>query len=275
MSIITEPGIHYDLPEADYHADPVEGGSLSQSGAKVLQKPGGPARFHWWRTHPQPSKPHFDLGKAVHAEVLGSGAEWVENPYPDFRSKAAREWRDEQVGAGLVVLSSDDAERVRGMAAAIAASPLADELLVGEREVSMFTRDPSGVMLRGRVDMVHGDLGIVDLKTTGRLASDEDFTRSVWNFGYHQQAAWYMDQADELQLCEPRFRFVVQETQPPYLIGFYELTDDYVGVGRDLNRQAIDLYAECTQRNDWPGLEASVVPLLPPAWAYDDEIETE
>ena len=39
----------YDLPAAAYHRDPVEGGSLSASGAKKLMPPSCPALFKAWR----------------------------------------------------------------------------------------------------------------------------------------------------------------------------------------------------------------------------------
>ena len=42
--IIDQPGI-YDIPEDQYHRDPVPGGSLSASGAKKLLADGGPARY--------------------------------------------------------------------------------------------------------------------------------------------------------------------------------------------------------------------------------------
>ncbi|MBO0827768.1 MAG: hypothetical protein J2P24_08300 [Streptosporangiales bacterium] len=50
--MITEPGV-YNLPAAVYHADPVPGGSLSQSGAKKLLPPSCPALYRYWADHPE------------------------------------------------------------------------------------------------------------------------------------------------------------------------------------------------------------------------------
>jgi hypothetical protein len=44
---ITKPGIYPGVPDEVYHADPVEGGSLSSTGArKILDCP---AKFKWER----------------------------------------------------------------------------------------------------------------------------------------------------------------------------------------------------------------------------------
>ena len=63
-------GIYPDMPEDAYHAHP----ALSASGIKVLAQPGGPAKWWWQHTHPQPSKKAFDVGSAAHSLVLGVGA---------------------------------------------------------------------------------------------------------------------------------------------------------------------------------------------------------
>ena len=74
LLVITEPGV-YDIPEGAYHADPVPGGSLSRSGAKLLLQ--SPAKFDWRRTHGVKPKRAWDIGTAAHTEVLGTGAEMV------------------------------------------------------------------------------------------------------------------------------------------------------------------------------------------------------
>ena len=63
MTVITEPGV-YTMDEADYHADPVPGGSLSCSGAKKLLA--CPARFAYDREHPPAPTPAMELGTAAH-----------------------------------------------------------------------------------------------------------------------------------------------------------------------------------------------------------------
>ena len=55
------PSIVDALPDELYHADPIPGGSLSSTGARLLVK--SPAKFDWQRSHPQPPKKAFDLAQ--------------------------------------------------------------------------------------------------------------------------------------------------------------------------------------------------------------------
>ena len=112
---ITDPGI-YQLTAEEYHADPVEGGSLSSTGARMLTPPRAPARFHYYRSHPRPPKQAFDFGHAVHADVLGVGGEVVVLEFDNYNTKAAQLQRDEAYAAGQVPMLAPEMDRVRAAA---------------------------------------------------------------------------------------------------------------------------------------------------------------
>ena len=38
---------------------------------------------------------------------------------------------------------------------------------------------------------------------------------------------------------------------------------------------AIAIYTECLETGQWPGYPTEIQPLMPPEWAYEDDIETE
>lgn len=271
MTIVTEPGIHYDLLEAEYHADPVEGGSLSQSGAKLLLEPAGPARYLDNLTR-KIDRPEFAFGRAAHELVLGVGASWVEAPYPDFRKKEAREWRDEQVAAGLTVVSATDAATIREMAAAIRANACAMDSLQGIPEVSMFDQ-VDGVWMRGRVDVL-GDGVITDYKTSAAHADARTFAAGAARYGYHMQVANYLDMARGLGLDVDRFRFVVQEKQPPYLVSLLELDEEFIQIGRERMARARAIYRECRETGIWPGYPNEVQTVAAPAWCVSEHYST-
>ena len=63
-----QPGV-YEMDEATYHQDPVPGGSLSASGAKLLLPPSCPALYAWRRDHPKVSA-EFDFGIPSLAGIL-------------------------------------------------------------------------------------------------------------------------------------------------------------------------------------------------------------
>jgi len=148
---VTAPGV-YDIPEHEYHADPIAGGSLSSSGARKLLTPGCPALYRHSVDHGNEHKAAFDFGHAAHKLVLGVGAEIVPVDADDWRTKAAKEAKEAAYAAGKVPLLVADVILVHNMADAIRNHPVASALFDPERgkaEQSLFWPDiASGVWLR-------------------------------------------------------------------------------------------------------------------------------
>ena len=140
------PGIYSaaELSLEQYHRDVVPGGSLSSSGARALLNPGCPAQFKYDRDHPKPPKAEFEIGTAVHTEVLGSGPANVVTEYDSWRTKAAQTDRDRiRAGRGIPLLAHEG-EQVAAMAQAIRQHPIAGPLLTpgtGTPEQSLYWAD--------------------------------------------------------------------------------------------------------------------------------------
>lgn len=282
--IVDEPGV-YDLTDAEYHADPVPGRSLSSSGARKLLPPSCPALFHHEQLHGRSHKAAFDFGHAAHLKVLGAGPELVVIDADDWRTKAAREDRDAARAEGKVPLLRGDAQRVDDLAAAVRAHPIASALFCPDRggrpEVSLFWPDTdTGIWRRGRLDWLpaptpSGRVIVADLKTTP-CAAPAAVMKSVANYGYHQQDQWYRDGIRALDIAEdPGFVFVFIEQEPPYLITVVELDDQALRIGAELNRRAINLYAHCREHDAWPGYAADVQLIGLPRWATYQHEETD
>lgn len=272
--VITEPGIYPDIDDDVYHRDPVPGGSLSSTGARKLLPPSCPAKFRYWLDHGDPHKDAFDLGHAAHLKVLGRGLDLVVVDAPDWRTKAAREAKEAAYAAGKVPLLAADHQRVTNMADAVRQHPLAGPLLhpdSGQPEVSAFWVDqPTGVWCRARYDFLrHATPGrrriVVDYKTTPS-ADLEHIQRAIYRFGYHQQGGHYLDGATQLGLEDAAFVFVFQETEPPHVITVVQLDPVALRIGRDLNRQALDTYAECIRTGIWPAYSGDIELIALPAW---------
>lgn len=258
---IAEPGV-YDLPHVDYLAEP----SLSHSGARRILPPGCPAKFRYWADHPPEPTPVFDLGHGAHKLILGAGPELVVVDADDWRTKAAREAKAEAHAAGLTPLLVAEHEQIQAMAAALREHPIAGSLFrpgEGWPEASLFWRDlQTGVMLRGRLDWLpernNGRMILPDYKTT-RSADPERLQRAIADYGYHTQGAWYLDGVRALELADDAaFVLVMQEKDPPYLVTVAEPDAAALRIGRYLNRQAIDLYADCLAADAWPGFSDDV-----------------
>jgi hypothetical protein len=147
----------------------------------------------------------------------------------------------------------------------------------GQPEQSLFWQDrPTGVWRRARLDwMPYGNGGrlIVPDYKTAVSAAPSAIEKAMQNYGYHQQAAWYLDGVKALGGGDAAFVFIVQEKTPPYLVTVVELDAITLRIGRDRNRQAIDLYRQCVTEDQWPGYTDSIELISLPAWAENQHLQ--
>lgn len=278
--MINEPGV-YSMPAEEYHADPVKGGSLSSSGARRILE--CPAKFRWERDHPPASTEVFDFGQAAHKLVLGAGPDVEVVEANSWRTKAAQEKREAAYLAGKVPLLEDEWGQVIDMAQAIRQHPFAAAIFDPSRgapeQVLVWQDNDTGVWRRAMVDFLPTAqegrrLIVADYKTTYN-ASPASLARSVANYGYHQQAPWYLDGVTALGLDEaPAFVFVAQEKTAPYLVTVFQLDENALRIGRDLNRRALEIYRDCVTADVWPSYSADVEVIALPRWAERQHEET-
>ena len=278
-------GIHENVPDAVYHADPVEGGSLSSTGARAMLPPSAPAKFRYEQLHPSPPKAEFDLGHAAHHMILGTGPELVIIDALDYKKKDAQDAKKAAHAAGQVPLLPWQYDLVEDMAAALRNDPVAGPLLrpsKGRVELTLVWRDvQTGVMLRARVDFARPEIGtdvvyIVDYKTA-KSSEPSAIERMIYDRGYHQQMDFYCDGAMESGLTHsPVPLLVVQEKTPPYIVTVTAITKTALDWGSVLNRAAINLYSRCLATDTWPGYTTDIIASGVPGWAersYEQALE--
>ena len=128
--------------------------------------------------------------------------------------------------------------------------------LCSKRETEV-KRDIQGVPFRGFVDAMSKDV-IVDLKTT-QDASAEGFSKSVYNFSYHLQAAIYKELTGASE-----FYIIAVENTAPHNICSYQLSQDALDSGYAMMSKGIDSF------KNWDGEETGYVNdgiLNLPRWA--------
>lgn len=276
MALITEPGI-YDIPELDYHRDPVEGGSFSSTMAKQILK--SPAHLRSYLDAPRVEKAAFDFGHIVHAGVLGVGLEVEVLDFPDYKTKAAQDAKKAAYAAGRVPVIERDYATARAAIKAVKEHPIAGPLFAGEGkpETSAFGIDPeTGLWLRGRFDWTTPDEVLVDLKTT-RDGSPRAFQRSAMTLGYDVQELFYRHVYELATGRKPRgFLFVTVESYAPHLVDVHRGDDEWQTLGYYQMRRAIDRYKKARDTGEWPGRPPIINELAPPAWAEAEmDIEVE
>lgn len=280
MTAITEAGL-YDMPADIYHSDPVPGGSLSSTGARRILPPGCPALFRYEREHPAAPTSDMILGTAAHTEILGAGPEIVAVEARDWRGKAAQQQRTEAEARGAIALLEDDVARVKAMAAAVRQHDEACKLLNpdhGRPEQAIFWQDEEyGVWRRALIDWLptvsYGPPTVVDYKTT-KSAEKRAIAKAVHNYGYHQQAPWYLDAVASVGYPDDTtFKFIFQEKTPPYLITIGVLDDRAMSIGHARNRRAIEIYRDCAELDIWPGHSTETEVISLPVWAEREEYD--
>lgn len=280
--VIDTPGV-FSLTDDQYFADPVPGGSLSSSGARLLLAPSCPAKYRAAMDEPFAATKDMNLGKAAHGVVLGTGPDLVVVDAADWRTKAAQTARDEALARDAVPLLPAQMKVIQEMAAALRAHPLASILFDREHgtpEQALFWRDtPTGIMRRCKLDWLpdeaKGRHTIFAEYKTCRSAAPKAIGRALADYGYHQQASWNLDGIRALQLAaSPVFWFVAQEKVRPYVVTVAEVDVTGLRIGHERNREAIDIYARCTETGHWPAYSESPVVVSLPQWAEMDHIAT-
>lgn len=275
---IQKPGV-YALTAEEYHADPVAEPSLSSSICKILLER---SPRHAWLAHPR-LNPHcepirkmqFDLGAAAHAVLLEGAAGLAVIEAEDYKTKSAREARDAAYAAGKIPVLARQADEVEAMVWAarrqLAAHSEAREAFdpaLGKPEQTLVWRE-GDVWCRARLDWLPaGGNVFFDYKTTGASANPEQWgQRQLFDTGCDIQAAFYRRGIKAaLGIEGAHFRFVVQETEPPYALSVVSLTPAALDMADRKVAEAIALWRWCLKRNRWPGYPSRVCYVDPPPW---------
>lgn len=274
---LMKQGLVYGMSDEIYHADPVGGGSLSSTFARLLTEH-VPAKALARRQNRKPTKA-MNLGKAAHAHALGAGPCLVVWKY-DGRT---REGKNERAAVAslieteaAVAVTQNEADQILGMADALRADPAVRDVLDAcQAEVSAFWQE-GPVWLRARIDLLGEDC-FYDYKTTDD-ATRRGFSKSMARYGYHQQAQFYARSLVALRhKAAGQMRFLCQETEPPYLVQIHTPDEEAMEVATELNDRAIKTYAECMRTGVWPGYERlrADPTSLPPFYFYDHDIDND
>lgn len=275
---ITIPGLYPGIPDDVYHAGlNTPQPSLSQSLLKLLIPPSTPAHFAWRRANSQPNRRVFDVGRAAHTRALGVGEEMAACPVDllstdgKMTTKAAKEWVAEQRSNGVVPLTPGDYDTVNRMCDALVAHDRVADILTDpskQPELSAYAEWSTGVWLRGRFDLMGGQLW--DYKTAASADPDQ-FRGKTLAYGYHIQDVAYRLLHELTTGTDPGpMVFIIQEKTAPYLVSTVTLDGEFERLARSQFEAALDLYTACTAAGHWPGYPDQLVTITPPVWALKD-----
>lgn len=210
------------------------------------------------------------MGTAAHAAILEGADAFRVVLADDWRTKAAQEQRAAIRAEGKTPLLAAQAERLLAMKSAAKRQLEAHEpprpFSDGTAEETLIWQE-HGIWCRARLDWLHADGRTVDdLKTVGGSANPDAWSRTLFNFGYDIQAAFYLRGVRAVLGTDATFRFVLLETHPPYALSVVSLTPAALEVADRKVRLALNLWADCLEQNRWPGYPQSTCYIDAPPW---------
>ena len=211
-------------------------------------------------------------------ESAKKDAPMIEKPW-NWNAGACKQWAEQQTAK--IVLSPDEAARVKAMHDAVFANPMAAALLSkGSAQTSLRYdfgkfkvqarpdwRNTEGITLPGGIQLPHY---LCDLKSA---EDDAQFQKSRRNYGYDRQNSLYTD-IDRMIIAEQRgikfddtphmpfFFIVVYKTAPiqcvVQVLERQDLADAHDQVFDDIRR-----LKECYRTGEWPGVQQGIVTMEP------------
>lgn len=245
--------------------------AASKHGLEIVLR--SPAHYLHARRHPKPPTPSQALGQAAHTliqEPKKYAERYIVAPEGiDRRTTAGKETMRNLEESGKTILTVAQADILKGMLDAVWAHPIARRLYAeGEAEQTMlWTDEETDLECKGRLDWWNGNHRVaVDLKTAAD-ASSEAFSRAAGNYGYHLQAAHYLDGLSACGVDARAFLFVVVENEPPHGVAIYQLDEKAIHAGRLKIRQALEILHRCKAEEIWPSYPTEIQTLELKPWS--------
>ena len=194
------------------------------------------------------------------------------------KATICRAWHVEQANANKTVVTFEQLERIKWMADSLSRNSIIQAgALNGKIERSMIAHIGS-LALRARPDVVPTDGGdFADLKTAHSVDYD-GLSKSIFNHGYHIQAAVVRMVAREIMPDDwsfGEFLLVFIEKSPPFDVVPVVLKDVDIDLGEQQARKALKTLEQCISNNKWPGVAGDDLGFVEmPGWGRT-RIETE
>lgn len=203
-------------------------------------------------------RPSYAVGRAVHCRILEGTEEFARrfavggpiNPKTGRSfgcdTKAYQEWLQAQ---GRPAVTDEVAALCESLAQAVQVHDAARELLAAGRAEGVARGDYGGFPCQARLDWVHPEQGIVDLKTIDNL---DYFEMQARSFDYVHQLAFYRGVLMAVSGISVPVHFIAVEKQEPFRVGVWFVTGQILDAAERENLAAMRRLEHCRQTDSWP-----------------------
>ena len=235
-----------------------------------------------------------NLGSIMHDKVLLGGSKVVFEvvPFKDFRTKDARERKEDLISRGIVPLAQNEKtedllkgiktmeQRLHEQLAAHRDFPSVMEKGKGEQSGFYFD-EKLGIWKRARFDWLdekYPDI-VWDYKTTA-LTAERWVNQELWKEKYIQ-CPHYASVLSGINGAPAKFGFILQRTVEPYLVYIIVIDESFMEAVRDRYDQSVRRFVSCLKTDVWRGAPPYTIHACPPPWilnrweeaALNDEYE--
>lgn len=226
---------------------------------------------HYRTPHSAPTAAQ-EFGTLVHECVLEPDV-WQARRRPSLKfdrrtkeGKALYDWQQSQeLERGFRFVPEDTFNQVEAIAHSVQSSLGSSGLLTGGVAELSGISEILDTPVRIRPDYLKDDV-IVDLKT---CVDAREFQKSVFNYSYEVQAAFYLDVAKAIDGKDRKFVWLAVEKEAPYGCMIYEPSEAVLERGRKLYKQAIQTYIECASFDVWPSYSTKTQQITLPRWLQE------
>jgi exodeoxyribonuclease VIII len=262
-----------ELSNEDYHKSP----AIGSTGLKLIIR--SPAHFRYQEPVEHDTRAK-QIGTALHCAILEPdrfARDYLVAQCDDRRSALYKGLAADAGGDRVITMTEH--RRITSAQSAAYRNKKVRELLEypGRYELSVHAKCPeTGVAVKCRFDKKLDDLRAFDLKKT-QDARPSPFGRSIDGYMYHLSVAYYMDvwywATGERIKAMP---LIAIEEKSPHACMIHALPDDWIQQGRYEYQQALRIYAECLDKDEWPSYDEEECIAEMPAWRIrelEEEIE--
>ena len=284
-----EPGIHKDVPFADY----CQWDAVNASRLKLAKK----SMFHFHKYESRDAT-HLKIGRADHTATLEPDKFMLEftvftsgdipdaileerplKPGTSLKTRYPKQWQAFQATTNKSILTHEEYSDVLAMRNAVLTDRVARGIFrKGTPELSMVWVDPeTQLTCKGRVDWLRAGRKtgrMYDLKTARDIG--DDFNAAAIRYGYFLSAAFYMDgyvlARGKGSAKVTEFELVAVENVPPWDVAVRPISSEDLQRGRDEYRELLTKIANCKRAKTWPGIAGGHrLPMVYPEWAKQED----
>lgn len=191
----------------------------------------------------------------------------------NLATTAGKNWKA-NVADGLSIVKESDYEKALEMREAIMEHPQAKHLFkdyVAEREI--YWARPDGIFCKAKPDMISrvGGMRILaDVKTT-ESANPKDIQKTIANYHYNRQDAWYRHGMQSIDEEVDAFLFIFVEKEYPYLITVCQVDEPSRQQGWEDCEKAVQTLITCQNTGVYPCYTKDILTVSLPSWAVRKE----